>query len=196
MNVVFFATPSEMRGWLAEHHRTARELWVGFYKKGTGKPSLTWPEAVQEALCFGWIDGIRKGLDEESYTNRFTPRKPRSNWSLINIDFANKLIEEGRMEAAGLEAFEARSDATSGVYTYERKDLDLDPDLERKLKKNRAAWSFFQAQPPWYRRTTSRWVMSAKREETRLRRLDGLIEDSARGCTIGPLTRKKKTKKK
>lgn len=193
---VFFRRPSELRKWFRKHHASAAELWVGYYKKATGKPSVTWPESVQEALCFGWIDGIRKSLDEESYCNRFTPRRPRSNWSDINIKFVEKLTAEGRMTKAGLEAFAARSEAKSGVYTYEekQKQLTLDKKLERELKKNKAAWRYWEAQPPWYRRTTSRWIMSAKKEETKLRRLAALIEDSAKGRPIGPIASLKKKK--
>jgi uncharacterized protein YdeI (YjbR/CyaY-like superfamily) len=193
---VFFRRPSELRKWFRKHHASAAELWVGYYKKATGKPSMTWPESVQEALCFGWIDGIRKSLDEESYCNRFTPRRPRSNWSDINIKLVEKLTAEGRMTKAGLEAFAARSEAKSGVYTYEekQKELTLDKKLERELKKNKAAWHYWEAQPPWYRRTTSRWIMSAKKEETKLRRLAALIEDSAKGRPIGPIASLKKKK--
>lgn len=189
--VRFFPTPAAFAQWLRRHHRTERELWVGYYKKGTGRPSLTWPESVREALRFGWIDGVRHSIDAESYRIRFTPRRPESRWSNINIRTAEELIAEGLMEPAGLAAFQARTAHRSGVYTYEQPPGDAEARVERELKRNRKAWAFFQAQPPWYRRTTARWVMSAKREETRQRRLATLIADSARGRPIGPLARAK-----
>lgn len=186
---VFFESPAAFARWLRRHHRTADELWVGYYKRGTGRPSLTWPESVKEALRFGWIDGIRKSIDAESYRIRFTPRRPRSNWSRVNVGFAEELIAEGRMEPAGLAAYEARTARRSGVYTYEQGAGDAEERVAREVQRNRAAWAFFQTRPPWYRRTSARWVMSAKREETRQRRLAVLIADCARGRTIGPLTR-------
>lgn len=192
--IVFFASPAEFRRWLGKNHSRASELWVGFHKKGSGRPSVTWPESVREALCFGWIDGIRKSVDESSYTIRFTPRKPTSTWSLVNIRLAEELVAEGLMQPAGHAAYAARSEKRSGVYTYEQRDGAAEARVEREMKKNRRAWAFFSSQPPWYRRTAGRWAMSAKREETRDRRLATLIEDSARGRTIGPLTRKTKKK--
>jgi uncharacterized protein YdeI (YjbR/CyaY-like superfamily) len=178
----FFATPDEMRAWLELNHDSATELWVGFHRKGTGLASITWPEAVDEALCFGWIDGIRKGVDDTSYMNRFTPRKPRSNWSAVNIAKVAALTQAGRMRPTGLAAFERRSDARSAVYSYEqRKTAAFDADQEREFRGNEAAWSFFQAQPPGYRRTATHWVVSAKREDTRRKRLRTLIDESANG---------------
>jgi uncharacterized protein YdeI (YjbR/CyaY-like superfamily) len=185
----FFESPAAFARWLRRNHRKQAELWVGYYKKGTGRPSITWPESVREALRFGWIDGLRKSIDGESYRIRFTPRKPTSTWSRVNVGFAEELIAQGRMEPAGLAAFEARSERRSGVYTYEQEGGAAEARVERELRRNRAAWAFFQAQPPWYRRTSARWVVAAKREETRQRRLATLIGDSARGRTIGPLTR-------
>jgi uncharacterized protein YdeI (YjbR/CyaY-like superfamily) len=187
--VTFFETPAAFARWLRANHRKQSNLWVGYYKVGTGRPSITWPESVREALRFGWIDGLRKSIDDASYRIRFTPRKPTSTWSRVNVRFAEELIAQGRMEAAGLAAFEARSDRRSGIYTYEQEAGAAQARVERELKRNRAAWAFFQGQPPWYRRTSARWVMSAKREETRQRRLATLIADSACGRTIGPLTR-------
>src|SRR5688572_12410851 len=186
MKPTFFATPADLRRWLKKHHQSADELLVGFHKKGSGRPSITWPESVDEALCFGWIDGVRRSLDDERYTIRFTPRRPGSNWSLINIRKAEALIRGGRMEAAGLEAFEARDEAKSGVYSFEqRENAKLDPKAEAKFKANRAAWRFFQAQPPGYRKVAIFYVTSAKREETRAKRLNILIEHSAAGQRIG-----------
>ena len=188
--VIFFETPAAFARWLRGSHRKQGELWVGYYKKGTGRPSLTWPESVREALRFGWIDGLRKSIDDESYRIRFTPRKPTSTWSRVNVGFAEQLIAEGRMEPAGLAAFEARSERRSGAYAYEQEAAEA--RVERELKRNRAAWAFFQAQPAWYRRTAARWVTAAKREQTRERRLATLIADSAQGRTIKPLTRDQK----
>ena len=186
---VFFATPEEFRAWLAAHHADERELLVGFHKKATGKPSMTWPESVDEALCFGWIDGVRRSLGEESYLIRFTPRKARSTWSAVNIDRARELIAEGRMRPAGLAAFEARTDDRSAIYAYEQRHAaKLEPDHEREFRANTAAWEYFQSRPPSYRRTAIWWVVSAKREETRRKRLRTLIEGSAHGRTIRQLT--------
>ena len=188
----FFATPAKFRAWLERHHETAPELLVGFYKRGSGKASITWPESVDEALCFGWIDGIRRGIDDKSYSIRFTPRRARSIWSTINIGRVAELTKLGRMQPAGLRAFAAREDKRSGIYSYEQvqqPDQPMDGPCSAKLEANKKAWTFFQAQPPYYRRLATRWVMSAKKEETRLRRLAQLIEDSSAGRRIGPLAR-------
>jgi uncharacterized protein YdeI (YjbR/CyaY-like superfamily) len=189
MEVTFFETPAGFRQWLAENHSTAPELWVGYYKKGSGRPSITWPESVDEALCFGWIDGIRKSLDETSYTIRFTPRRPGSIWSAVNIRRAQELIDQGRMQPGGLKAYQARRENRSGIYSYEQRQDQLPEVYAQELRKNDAAWKFFQAQPPWYRKAAGWWVVSAKKEETRLRRLGQLIEDSAAGRTVPPLRR-------
>jgi uncharacterized protein YdeI (YjbR/CyaY-like superfamily) len=185
----FFATPSAFRHWLQAHHATATELLVGFYKKGSGKPSITWPESVDEALSFGWIDGVRKSLSEEAYCIRFTPRKKTSNWSLINVARVAELEKLGRMSEAGRRAFAARTPGRTGVYSFEREPSSLSPAGERRLRENQAAAAFFDAQPPWYRRTTTHWVTSAKREPTRERRLDQLIADSAAGRCVGAFAR-------
>jgi uncharacterized protein YdeI (YjbR/CyaY-like superfamily) len=190
----FYATAEELRDWLERNHATATELLVGFYKRGSGKPSITWQELVDEELCFGWIDGVRKGIDDVSYANRITPRKPRSTWSAINIARAKEMIALGRMRPAGLRAFERRTDDRSAIYSYEqRTKARLDPDAERSFRANKTAWSFFQAQPPSYRRTATWWVISAKREETRQKRLATLIRDSQNGRTVAPLTRRPRT---
>jgi uncharacterized protein YdeI (YjbR/CyaY-like superfamily) len=191
-DVTYFKTPAHFRKWLEKNQAISQLLWVGFYKKGSGKPSITWPESVDEALCFGWIDGIRKSLDETSYTIRFTPRKPRSIWSAINIKRAQELIELGRMQPAGLAAFQARKEDRSRRYSYEQQGAKLVGEYEMKLKANRNAWKFWSAQPPGYRRTAGWWVMSAKREETRLRRLEQLIADSANERIISSMAPKKK----
>ena len=190
MKPTFFATAGELRAWLEENHATATELFVGFYKRGSGKPSITWQELVDEELCFGWIDGVRQGIDDVRYSNRITPRKPRSTWSAINIARANELIRIGRMHPAGLKAFERRTDARSAIYSYEqRTKAKLDPEAERSFRANEKAWAFFQGQPPSYQRAATWWVISAKREETRQKRLATLIGDSARGRVVGPLRR-------
>ncbi len=193
MKPTFFSSPAKFRQWLKANHAKAQELWVGYYKKDSGKPSLTWPESVDEALCFGWIDGVRKSIDEVSYMIRFTPRKPRSIWSAVNIKRATELLELGLMQPAGLEAFQNRQEARSVVYSYEQRGQKLDDAYEKKLRANKKAWAFFQAQPPWYQRAVSWWVTSAKKEETRLKRLATLIEDSANGRTVTPLTRRSKS---
>ena len=181
MKVKFFKSPTDFRKWLESHYASAKELWVGFYKKSSGKPSITWPESVNEALCFGWIDGIRKRIDDESYMIRFSPRKPNSIWSAVNIKHAQRLIKEERMRPAGLKAFQARKENRSGIYSYEQRSPELEEKYARKLKRNKAAWKFFQSQPPSYRKVMNWWVVSAKREETRLKRLEQLIEVSAQG---------------
>lgn len=178
----FFRTPADFRRWLEKNHADVAELWVGFHKKGSGKPSITWPESVDEALSFGWIDGVRRSIDETSYEIRFTPRRPTSIWSAVNTRRAKELIAEGRMAEAGIRAFEKRSDERSGVYSFEqRKEAKLDPALETRFRARAKAWRFFEAQPPGYRRLAAFWVMSAKKEETRLRRLAELITRSANG---------------
>jgi uncharacterized protein YdeI (YjbR/CyaY-like superfamily) len=187
---IFFETPAQFRAWLEEHHEARQELLVGFYKKGSKRPSITWPQSVDEALCFGWIDGIRRGIDDETYSIRFTPRKPTSNWSSVNIARVADLTKEGRMRPAGIEAFGRRSEKRSGIYAYEqRKTARLSADQQREFMANDAAWSFFRAQPPGYRQTATYWVVSAKREETRRKRLATLIEDSASGRRLERLTR-------
>jgi uncharacterized protein YdeI (YjbR/CyaY-like superfamily) len=187
---LFFATAGELRDWLERNHDSATELLVGFYKRASGKPSITWQELVDEELCFGWIDGVRNGIDDVSYSNRITPRKPRSTWSAVNIARAQELIRLGRMHPAGLRAFERRTDERSAIYSYEqRKTAHLDTAAERTFRANEKAWAFFQSQALSYRRAAAWWVVSAKRGETREKRLAMLIGDSQRGRTIGPLTR-------
>jgi uncharacterized protein YdeI (YjbR/CyaY-like superfamily) len=186
----FFPDPQAWRRWLEAHHDGAAELWVGFYKKGSGRPSITWPEAVDGALCFGWIDGVRKGIDGERYKIRFTPRRRGSIWSDVNVRRAAELAREGLMRPAGQAAFDARTAARSGVYAYEqRQGGTLDPAHEASFRANEAAWAFFQSRPPSYQRTAIWWVVSAKQEATRLGRLAALIDDSAHGRTIAQLTR-------
>lgn len=191
---IFFASPAEFRAWLDEHHARETELWVGFHKKGLGRVGITWPEAVDQALCFGWIDGVRKGIDADGYRIRFTPRRTRSIWSAVNVARAQELIDAGLMRPAGRAAFEGRAEARSAVYAYEQGEgVALGEAFERQFRADEAAWAFFQAQPAWYRKTATWWVVSAKQEETRRRRLATLIEDPARRRTIAGLTRRAKT---
>lgn len=188
MDVTFFESPSAYRAWFEENHAHAKELWVGFYKKSTDKPSITWPEAVDQALCFGWIDGVRKSIDENSYKIRFTPRKPRSIWSSVNIKRVGELLELGLMQPAGLKVFEERDQKKSELYSYERQKALLDTEFEQKFRANTKAWEFFQSQAPSYQKTATWWVMSAKKEETRLKRLMTLIEDSENGRRLANMT--------
>ena len=193
MKPSFFPSPSAWRAWLEEHHEKHEELWVGFYKVGTGKPSITWPEAVDGALCFGWIDGVRKSLDESSYVIRFTPRRAKSIWSAVNIKRVDELRTQNLMRAPrSVQAFERRTGNRSEIYAYEqRMGAKLSAEYEKKFRANKKAWKYFQAQPPWYRRTASWWVISAKKEETRVKRLAQLIDDSANERTIRELRRPK-----
>ncbi len=178
----FFETPAAFRKWLERHHATSDELLVGFYKRDSGRPSITWPESVDQALCFGWIDGVRRTLDENSYTIRFTPRRPRSNWSAVNIARIAELERMGLMRPQGRKAFEARNEATQRRYSYEqRKSIVLDPALQKRLQANKTAWKFLQEAPPSYRQLMTFWVMDAVAYDTRRRRLDKLIDASARG---------------
>jgi uncharacterized protein YdeI (YjbR/CyaY-like superfamily) len=190
MEPIFFATPADFRAWLEAHHADGTEVWVGFHKKGTGRPSLTWAESVDEALCFGWIDGIRKRVDAESYAIRFTPRRARSIWSLVNIGRVQELTALGLMRPAGLAAFARRSEERSGIYSSEQgSEVELGEEFEGLFRANPAAWDFFRSRPAGDRRTAAWWVVSAKKEETRLRRLATLIEDSAHGRLIKLLAR-------
>src|ERR1700730_1449580 len=181
MKPAYFPTPRDFRKWLEKHHAAQQELLVGFYKKDSGKPSITWPESVKEALCFGWIDGIRRNVNEESYSIRFTPRKRTSIWSAINIKYANELIEQGLMRPSGLAAFAARRENKSGIYSYEQRSASIPEPYLSKFKKHKAAFQFFESQPAGYRKQMSWWVVSAKQEETRLKRLEKLITESAAG---------------
>jgi uncharacterized protein YdeI (YjbR/CyaY-like superfamily) len=193
MKPTFFATPADLRDWFNQHHESETELLVGFYKKDSGKPSITWPESVDEALCVGWIDGIRRGLDDESYTIRFTPRKPRSIWSAVNIARVEALTNEGRMKAAGLKAFERRRENKSGIYSHEQRDqIELSEAETKAFQANEKAWDFFESQPGSYRKAVFWWIVSAKKEETRAKRLASLIDDSANGRRIKQFTYVKK----
>jgi uncharacterized protein YdeI (YjbR/CyaY-like superfamily) len=188
----FFPTPADFRAWFEANHDKSRELLVGFYKRDAGRPSVTWPESVQVALCFGWVDGVRKSLDETSYTIRFTPRRPSSNWSVINISLVRKLTKQGLMHPAGLKAFAARNEKKS-IYSYEqRKSARFTREQEKQFRANKAAWEFFRSQAPWYQRVTTFWVISAKRAETKLKRLSELIGHSQNRRTLPRLIPTKK----
>jgi uncharacterized protein YdeI (YjbR/CyaY-like superfamily) len=184
----FFRTPAAFRRWLEKNHDRVSELWIGMYKKASGKGGITYKEALDEALCFGWIDGVRKRLDDEAFVQRFTPRTAKSYWSAVNIARADELAAAGKMHAAGRAAYERRDATAAARYSSERRDAKLDAAAEKQFRADAAAWAYFQSSPPWYRRVTIHWVTSAKRVETRQRRLDILIRDSAAGRRINLLT--------
>ena len=191
MDVTFFPTPADFRQWLSANHQTVPELWVGYYKKDSGRPSITWPESVDQALCFGWIDGIRKSIDGESYKIRFTPRRKDSIWSAVNIKRVGELTEQGLMQPAGLHAFAQRKQDKSVLYAYEqRANPQLEEAHEQQFRANEKAWAYFQSQPLGYRKTAVWWIISAKKEETRLKRLTTLIADSENGRPLAQLNRK------
>jgi len=177
----FFRAPADFRIWLEKNHAAATELWVGFYTKDSRKPSIRWPESVDQALCFGWIDGIRKRVDEISYQIRFTPRRRGSIWSATNIKRAKELARQKQMRPTGLKAFAARIENKSGVYSYEQRNTELRQPYAKVLKKNKAASNFFENQPPSYRKMIGWWIISAKKKETRMARLAKLIGESAKG---------------
>lgn len=184
---VFFDSSEDFRRWLEANHDSASELWVGFHKKASGRGGVSYPAAVDEALCFGWIDGKTMSLGDSSYAIRFTPRRRGSNWSAVNVRRVAELTSARRMQPAGIRAFEARSEARTGVYSYENRPAELPDDLEQEFRRHPAAWEFFGRQSPAYRRNAAWWVVSAKRPETRDRRLRQLIESSADGRRPGPL---------
>jgi uncharacterized protein YdeI (YjbR/CyaY-like superfamily) len=185
----FFKRPADYRTWLEANHESESELLVGFHKRDSGRESMSWPESVAEALCFGWIDGVRRRVDDESYTIRFTPRKSSSIWSTVNTKKMRELIAEGLVRPAGMRAFERRSEKKSSIYAYEnRSTAVLDADSERELKRHKAAWKFFEACPPWYKRTAIWRIISAKRPETRAKRLAELITCCAEGRSLPTLS--------
>ena len=184
-----FKTPAAFRAWLRAHHASAGALVLRIARNHAAGTGITYAQALDEALCYGWIDGVRRSLDADSFSVRFSPRKPRSTWSRVNVGHAERLIRGGRMTKAGLAAFEAREPGRTGVYSFEQRPAELPAALLDRFRAAAAAWDHFQQEAPWYRRTTAHWVMSAKREETRLRRLDALIAASASGARIGALKR-------
>ena len=188
-NPTYFKNPEELRSWFEKNHKSEKEIWVGFFKKGTGIESITWPESVDQALCFGWIDGIRKKVDEESYKIRFTPRSVKSHWSAVNLDKVKQLKKEGLMKPEGLKIFNARDKENAKKASYESEEKTLTKELESKLIANKKANAFFKNMAPSYRKTTIHWIMSAKQEATRIRRFDILIESCLEGRKI-PLLRR------
>lgn len=187
-DVTHFESPDAFRAWLDEHHETRDVLWVGYWKKATGRLSVTWPESVDVALCFGWIDGLRKKIDDEAYTIRFTPRRPGSTWSRRNIERYEAMEAAGLVRPPGEAAWTARTEDNSSLYSYEQDERPSLPEAyEERLRAHAAAWADWQSRPPGYRRTVAHWITSARREETRKRRLDALIEDSAAGRKVKPL---------
>lgn len=181
MTPLFFATQDEFRQWLEANHDKESALIVGFYKVNSGKPSMTWSESVDQALCFGWIDGVKHSIDQDSYQIRFTPRKKNSIWSAVNIKKVEGLIEKGLMRNAGLVSFNHRTEDKSKIYSFENEEVKFSPELEAIFKSNKAAWDYFQSLAPTYRKPSSNWVMSAKQEATRIKRLHELIADSEKG---------------
>jgi uncharacterized protein YdeI (YjbR/CyaY-like superfamily) len=171
----FFRSQDEFRKWLEKYHDKKDELLVGFYKVGTGRPSMTWSESVDQALCFGWIDGVRKSLGDEAYTIRFSPRRPTSIWSSINVKKVDELKKKGLMHERGLAAFERRDEKRSAIYAYENREREFTPEFKKQFQKNKRAWNYFTSQPPWYQRVATHFVMSAKQEKTRTTRLERLI---------------------
>ena len=196
MKPKFFSTPAEFRQWLEENHDKASESWIGFHKKSSEKKSITYPEALDEALSFGWIDGVRKKLNETSYIQRFTPRKPRSIWSLVNVRHVERLKKEGRMHESGLAAYERRTPERTGIYSFENRPRELSPAYEKRFRQNKKAWEFFEKQAPYYKRLVIYRIMEAKKEETQIRRLEQLIECSAKGERLGLLKPQKGTKER
>jgi uncharacterized protein YdeI (YjbR/CyaY-like superfamily) len=184
MKPKFFSTPAQFRQWLERNHDRETELLVGFHKKASGKQSVTYNEALDEALCFGWIDGVRKNLHETSYTIRFTPRKPRSIWSNVNVNHVERLIKAGRMHPTGLDAYARRDPKRTGIYSFENRPREFSPEYERVFRTHKDAWKFFEQQPPGYKKLMIFWVMSAKKEETQTSRLKRLIEKSEQGVRL------------
>jgi uncharacterized protein YdeI (YjbR/CyaY-like superfamily) len=181
----FFKTPADFREWLDKHYETETELLVGFYKTNSGKPSITWPESVDEALCYGWIDGVRKSLGEESYTIRFTPRKPTSIWSAVNIDKMEMLMKKGLVKPAGITAFEKRKESKSRIYSHERtEDAKLPAEMEKEFKANKPAWEFFIKQAPSYQKVMLHYITTAKQEKTQQARFEKLLNASAEGKRV------------
>ena len=181
MTPLFFAQPSHFRKWLQKNHRKETELLVGFYKVSSGNPSITWPQSVDEALCFGWIDGVRTSIDKDSYSIRFTQRKPSSIWSAVNIKKIEVLTKKGLMQAAGLASFEKRTAAKSAVYAFENEEKKLPENFEKLFKANKKAWNYFQQLAPSYKKNAIHWIMAAKQETTQIKRLEQLIADCEQG---------------
>ena len=194
MKIVHFSSQEEFRKWLVKNHAAASELFVGFHKKSSGKKGATYSEALDEALCFGWIDGVRRSIDADSYMIRFTPRKPKSIWSLVNVRHVERLQKAGKMAEPGLKAFAFREKHRTGIYSFEQKCPGLSAKFKKLFRANGPAWEFFSRQAPWYQRTAGHWVVRAKQEETRLRRFAKLVEVSVNGQRLDQLTPKAERK--
>lgn len=192
VNIKFFKDQQSLRKWFEKNHRKAEELWLGYYKKSAGKASVSYKESVDTALCFGWIDGIAKGIDEEKYCQRYTPRRAKSIWSAVNIKKVEALTKARLMHESGLHVFNNRDKKMAGLYSFEQKEIKFTPALSKLMKANKKAWEYFCKAPPGYRKTAAWWVISAKQEETRLRRMKVLIADSAAGRRIALLAPAKK----
>jgi uncharacterized protein YdeI (YjbR/CyaY-like superfamily) len=188
-DVIFFDSPAQLRAWFEANHESAKDLWVGQHRKRTGRPSVSWAEVVDQCLSFGWIDSVRYSLNDDSFAQRLTPRRKGSVWSAVNIKRLAELDEMGLVHPKGRAAFEARDGARTAIYSHENRDRGFDEEMEAKFRKQAAAWKFFESQAPWYRRAAAYWVVSAKREETRLKRLQTLIDHSKKGERIPPLSR-------
>ncbi len=187
VNIKFFKSQEALRKWFEKNHSKKDELWIGYFKKSSDKQSVTYAQAVDEALCFGWIDGIRKGIDDEKFCQRFTPRRLKSIWSAVNIKKLSELTKQGLMHEAGLNTFNNRDEKQAGLYSFEQTEIIMPAVYLKKLKANKKAWAYFSNIPPGYQKTVTWWVISAKQEETKLRRLDALIKDSESGRKIGPM---------
>ncbi|HEX8562225.1 MAG TPA: YdeI/OmpD-associated family protein [Flavobacterium sp.] len=188
MDAVFFDSPADFRKWLEQNHDKESELFVGFYKKGTGKQTMNWSDSVDQALCFGWIDGRMRPIDNEKYCLRFTPRRKGSTWSVVNIKKVEKLLAQGLMHPSGIAKFKERTEAKSGIYAHENKTTELSEDYRKHFQANKKAWDFFTSQAPSYQRTLIHLVMSAKQEKTRISRLTKLIADSEAGKRLERFT--------
>ena len=184
MTATFFPTPQDFRNWLEKNHKTETEIIVGFYKIGSKRQSITWSEAVDQALCFGWIDSVRRSIDNESYSNRFTPRKPTSIWSAINIKKVEDLTKAGLMQDAGFEAFKLRKENKSRIYSHETENVKLSAEYEEQFKANKKAWEFFEKQAPSYKKVMTHWIMSAKQQKTQISRLEKTITESEKGKRV------------
>ena len=198
--MIFFKTSAEFRKWLKANHDSARDIWVGLYKGKSSTKGITYSEALDEALCYGWIDGALRSFDEETWTKRFTPRKPGSIWSRVNVRHVERLMKLGQMQPAGLKAFSERRADKTGIYSYKQDGVNFNKEYEKEFKSNKRAWGFFNNQAASYRKTATHWVMRAKKEETRLRRFDGLISGSSKGKRLARFTyqlwKQKKSEKK
>lgn len=192
----FFRSSTELRRWLEKNHDKAQVLWIGFHRKDSGKGGITYAQALDEALCYGWIDGIRKKLDDSSFTIRFTPRKKSSIWSRVNIGHIERLTREGRMMPSGTAAYEAKDESKSGIYSFERGPAELPPEMQERFRKRARAWKYFQSQPPYYRKIATWYVIGAKRDDTREKRLSSLIDHSAREMRLPQFTPASTSKKK